>query len=235
MIKMQKLQPQIAELKKKYGDDQKSMNEEQMKLFRRYGVNPFGGCLPMLLQLPILIALFRGLREAYALRHASFLYISDLSRPDQLFDFPESIPLIGGVAFNALPIVWGALMLGQQKLMHRPAASEQAAQQQAMFKWMPLFFVFFLYGMPSGLLVYWVTSTAVGMCERLWVERHARDIELEPVEEAARKRKSRGAGGADGKKGWFARMMEAGEKYMEEQERKARQSDDQRRKDRKKK
>jgi YidC/Oxa1 family membrane protein insertase len=187
MIKMQKLQPQIKEMQRKYPNDRQKHTEEQMKLFRRYGVSPLGGCMPMLLQMPVFIALFRALRQAYVLRQTSFLYIDDLSLPDAAFTLSFHLPLLGN-QINILPLLMVGLMLMQQRMMHQPAATEQAAQQQKMMKWMPVFFGFIFYKMPSGLCLYWATSTAIGVGERMLVERHAREIELEPKDEAGAKR-----------------------------------------------
>lgn len=231
MVKMQKLQPQINEIRRKYASDQKKASAEQMRLFREYGVNPMGGCLPMLLQLPIFIALFRALREAYVLRQAGFLYIDDLSLPDALFVLPNGIPFLGGMAFNLLPILWTALLLFQQKLMRQPAATEQARQQQAMFKWMPIVFLFILYKMPSGLCLYWVASTLIGLGERIWVERHAASIELSPVGAASGGKTSPNR--AKKRAGFFGRLASRAEEYMKEQERRAREADEQRRKEKK--
>jgi len=187
MIKMQKLQPQVKELQRKYANDRQKHTEEQMKLFKRYGVSPLGGCMPMLLQMPVFIALFRALRQAYVLRQTGFLYIDDLSLPDAAFTLPFYLPVLGN-QINILPLLMVGLMLMQQRMMHQPAATEQAAQQQKMMKWMPVFFGFIFYKMPSGLCLYWATSTAIGVGERMLVERHARDIVLTPKDEAAKKR-----------------------------------------------
>ena len=152
MIKMQKLQPQIAELQRKYADDKQMQTREQMALFQKYGVHPLSGCGPMLLQLPVLIALYRALGAAIELRHAGFLWISDLSRPDTILHFPISLPLLQD-ELNVLPVLMAAVMFWQQKSMPTPG-SEQAQQQQKMMKWMPLIFVVFFYHMSSGLVLY---------------------------------------------------------------------------------
>jgi len=182
MVKMQKLQPMISEIQRKYADDRRKLSEEQMALFRKYGVTPLGGCLPMLLQMPIFIALFKALRQAYVLRQAPFLYIRDLSQPDAAFLLPFHLPLLGNQV-NVLPLIMVSLMMLQQKFMHQPAATEQARQQQQMFKWMPLFFGFLLYRMPSGLCLYWTTSTGIGILERWFIDRKAQQIKLVPVDE----------------------------------------------------
>jgi len=191
MIKMQKLQPQIAELQRKYADDKQAQTKEQMALFQKYGVHPLSGCGPMLLQLPVLIALYRALGAAIELRHAGFLWISDLSRPDTILHFPISLPLLQD-ELNVLPVLMAAVMFWQQKSMPTPG-SEQAQQQQKMMKWMPLIFVVFFYHMSSGLVLYWTASSAIGIFERWLINRRAASIELKPV--GAAKRASRGQAG----------------------------------------
>jgi YidC/Oxa1 family membrane protein insertase len=220
MIKMQKLQPMTAELQKRHGNDRQKLTEEQMALFKKYGVSPFGGCMPMLLQMPILIALFKTLRQAYVLRQAGFLYIDDLSRPDTIAILPFSIPFLGNQV-NILPVIMTVLMLVQQKFMHQPAATEQARQQQAIFKWMPLLFGLLFYRMPSGLCLYWTTSMGIGIVERWLVERKHRDVELKPVDQTSRKPRSRpsAAPGTPEKKGWLGKLQ----RMVEEQNKRATQ------------
>ncbi len=193
MIKMQKLQPQIAELQRKFPDDKQAQTREQMALYQKYGVHPLSGCGPMLLQLPVLIALYRALGSAIQLRHAGFLWINDLSRPDTIYHFSTALPFLQD-QLNLLPIIMTAVMFWQQKTMPTPT-SEQAQQQQKMMKWMPLMFVFFFYHMSSGLVLYWTLSSAIGIFERWLINRKAASIELKPV--GASKR--RGRNGAAGK------------------------------------
>ncbi len=195
MIKMQKLQPQIAELQRKYPDDKQAQTREQMALFQKYGVHPLSGCGPMLLQLPVLIALYRALGAAIELRHAGFLWINDLSLPDTIYHLPTALPFLQD-ELNLLPIIMTAVMFWQQKTMPTPT-SEQAQQQQKMMKWMPLMFVFFFYHMSSGLVLYWTLSSAIGIFERWLINRQAASIELKPVGESKRRAKA-GAGGRNG-------------------------------------
>ena len=95
MAEMKKLQPLMAEIREKYKDDKKKMNQETMALYKTYKINPMGGCLPMVLQIPVFLALYRMLYEAIELRHAPFLlWIDDLSAPDRLFRFGFSVPFM---------------------------------------------------------------------------------------------------------------------------------------------
>lgn len=149
---MQAIQPLITELRQKYKGDPQRLNQETMKLYKEHGVNPLGGCLPMLLQMPILIALFTVFRSTIEFRGAPFiLWISDLSQPDQLFNLPFTIPFLGWNTFNVLPILMGATMIYQQKTM-----SVQSPSQQKSFMYiMNGFFLIIFYSFPSGLNLYY--------------------------------------------------------------------------------
>ena len=158
MKRMQELQPQIKALQAKYAKTNPQMlQQETMKLYRENKVNPMGGCLPMFLQMPVLFALFTVLRSAIELRYAGFLWIADLSSPENLF--AGHIPVVG--ALNILPLLMSASMIWQQK-MNSPASSaitpEQQQQQKMMTVMMPIMMLFFFYSMPSGLVLYWTTS-----------------------------------------------------------------------------
>ena len=123
---MQAIQPLVAELKNKHKGDSQKLNQETMKLYKEHGVNPLGGCLPMLLQMPILFSLFSVFRSTIEFRGAPFvLWITDLSQPDQLFNLPFTIPLLGWSTFNVLPILMGATMIYQQKTMSIQSPSQQ--------------------------------------------------------------------------------------------------------------
>ena len=190
MHRMQQLQPQLTELQKKYANDSQKLAQEQMALYKRYGVSPLSGCGPMFLQLPVLLALFGALRAAIELRHAGFLWVDDLSGPDTLFRLPTHLPIVGN-QFNLLPILMAAAMMVNQQFTKTPAATEQARQQQRMMKWFPLLFVVMLYNMPSGLCLYWTASTVLGLAERWLIERKASKVELRPVADQ-QKRQQRG-------------------------------------------
>lgn len=166
MHHMQKLQPKIAELREKHKNNKRKQSEEQMKLFREHGVNPMSGCLPIFLQLPIFIALYRGLDLSVELRQAPFmLWINDLSKPDVLCPLPFALPLVGWTTLHVLPIAMTVTMVIQQQMMPK-STDPQQQQQQKMMMFMPVMFLFIMYRMPSGLTLYWFTSTLLGILEQ---------------------------------------------------------------------
>jgi YidC/Oxa1 family membrane protein insertase len=154
MRRMQALQPQLKELQAKYKDNPQRMQQEVMKFYKENKVNPMGGCLPMLIQIPVFIALFVVLRSAIELRFSKFLWIRDLSEPEHLF--AGMIPIVGSL--NILPLLMSATMVWQQKLT--PSAGDPQ-QQKMMAIMMPIMMLFFFYTMPSGLVLYWTTSNLI--------------------------------------------------------------------------
>ena len=170
MKKMQLLGPEMEEMKAKHGDNPQELNKKMMELYKERGVNPLGGCLPIALQMPIFITLYRMLWQAYELRGAPFvLWVTDLSQPDRLLHMPwmTQVPFIGsGLEYlNVLPILMGISMILHQKLMPTPGAG-QNQQQKMMMTFMPVFFCFICYNMASGLNLYILTSTVLGMVQQ---------------------------------------------------------------------
>ncbi len=219
MHKMKKLQPHLQELMKKYGDDRQKMAQEQWKLYSKYGVHPMKGCFPMLLQMPVFLALFKTLRTSVQLRQATFIpgWITDLSRPDTVWQMPISLPILGN-DFNVLPFIMiGAWMLNQQ-LTPTPA-DPKAQQQQKIMKWMPVLFAFMFYNFASGLLLYITCSSMVGAFEHWLIRKKSEGLELVPVAEAKEaKNKDKTKKTSHGhlpakktKKGWMQRLLEAEE------------------------
>lgn len=144
MKEMQLLQPKIAELREKYSKDPQRLNQETMKLYGEHGVNPLGGCLPTVLQMPLLFALFVVFSSAIELRQAPFiLWIKDLSVSDTIYSLP------GGIAVNVLPLLMGLTMFVQQKM------TVTDPKQKFMLYLMPVVFTFMFYGFPSGLTLYY--------------------------------------------------------------------------------
>ena len=195
--RMKDLQPQIAELKEKYKDEPQKMSQAQMELWRKEGVNPLGGCLPALCQLPIFVALYSALYSWVDLRMASFLWVDNLAAPDHLADFPFYVPLLGEW-FNLLPLITVALFYGQQKMTMPPAINAEMAMQQKMMTFMMLFMGFLFYSFPAGLNVYFISSSLWGMCERKILEKIP-EKPVDPVKEEARRKKK--------ENGWLARVM----------------------------
>ena len=145
--KMSLLTPKMTELREKYKDDPQKMNEEVMKLYREYGVNPFSGCVPMLIQIPIFFGFYAMLGSAIELRNSSFLWVQDLSQPDTVFR-------LWGFPINVLPIVMAGTMIWQMAIS--PKSGD--AMQQRIFYFMPVVFLVFCYNYASGLALYWATQ-----------------------------------------------------------------------------
>lgn len=169
MSEMKKLQPLMTELREKYKDDKQKMNQELMGLYRTYKVNPMGGCLPMVLQIPVFFALYRMLYQAIELRHAPFfLWINDLSAPDRLFEFGFSIPFMEPpYGIPVLTIVMGATMLLQQKMSPPPGDPTQAK----MMMLMPLVFTFIFINFSSGLVLYWLVNNVLSISQQYYVQK----------------------------------------------------------------
>jgi YidC/Oxa1 family membrane protein insertase len=157
MKEMQKFQPLMAKLKEKYKDDAQRMNQEMMKLYKEHKINPFSGCLPMLVQIPVFMGLFYMLRSAIELRGQNFLWVGDLSRPDTIFH-------LFGLPVNPLPLLMTGSMIWQQKLT--PTTGD--AQQQKMMMFMPLLMLIFFYNASSGLALYWTVQQFLSIAQQWW-------------------------------------------------------------------
>jgi YidC/Oxa1 family membrane protein insertase len=155
---MQTLQPQLKEIREKFKDNPQRMQQETMAFYKENKVNPLGGCLPMLIQMPILIGLFFVLRSAVELRFSKFLWISDLSEPENLFAGMFTIPIIGWNSLNILPLLMAATTVWQQKMT--PSAGDPQ-QQKMMAIMMPIMMLFVCYNMPSGLVLYWTAGNLI--------------------------------------------------------------------------
>ncbi len=168
MERMRALQPKLTELKEKHADDKQKQSEAMMSLYKQEGVNPLGGCFPMLLQLPVFIGLFYSLRSSIQLRQAPFFgWIDDLSAPESLFEIPGL-----GLPLRVLPLVMGASMLVQQKIT--PTQGMDPAQQKMMTIVMPIMMTVLFYQFPSGLVLYWMVSNVLAISHQLWIGRHLR-------------------------------------------------------------
>lgn len=171
MKRMQLVQPKIKELQEKYKNNKEVLQKKTMELYKEEKVNPMGGCLPMLFQMPVLYGLFIIFRTAIELRGAPFmLWMNDLSAPDAMFNFGANIPLLG-TEFNILPILMTVLMVVQQKLSGSNAMSSgQQAQQQKMMMWlMPAMMFFLFYKFPSGLVLYYLTFNALTIVQQKYI------------------------------------------------------------------
>ncbi len=169
MSEMKKIQPLMKEIREKYKTDKKKMNEEVMSLYRTYKINPLGGCLPMVVQLPVFFALYRMLYQAIELRHAPFfLWIDDLSAPDRLFHFSFSIPFMEPpYGIPVLTIIMGATMLLQQKMS--PPMGDPTQAKMMMF--MPLIFTVIFINFSSGLVLYWLVNNILSISQQYYIQK----------------------------------------------------------------
>jgi YidC/Oxa1 family membrane protein insertase len=169
MKKMQEIQPLMNDIKEKYKKDSQRMQKEMMELYKKHKVSPLGGCLPMLLQIPVFFALYQVLLRAIELRGAPFmLWITDLSAPDTLIGhIPAMIPLIGGFALGPLPLLMGATMFIQQKMTPSSMDPTQAKMMLAM----PIIFTFMFLNFASGLVLYWLVNNILGIIQQYFVNR----------------------------------------------------------------
>lgn len=159
---LQQLQPKIQKLKEAHKNSPEKMNQEVLKLYREHKVNPMGGCLPMVLQMPVFIALYQTLVRSVELRGADFLWIRDLSAPDSFWRLPWGIPFLGD-SINLLPILMIGAMIVQQRLSAKATAATTTPNdpQKLMATVMPVLFGFLFYHLPAGLVLYWLTNTVV--------------------------------------------------------------------------
>jgi len=168
MKNMQKLQPKVAKLKEKFKDDPQKMNQEMMALYKTYKVNPLGGCLPMVLQIPFFFALYKVLLMSIELRHAPFmLWINDLSAPDRLW-IGFDIPYLHGVP--VLTLLMGASMYLQQKMTPTTADPTQAKIMQML----PVIFTFMFLNFASGLVLYWFVNNLLSILQQQLINRQTK-------------------------------------------------------------
>jgi YidC/Oxa1 family membrane protein insertase len=173
MFMMSKISPKIKELQEKYKNDRQQLGVEQMKLFKENGVNPLAGCLPMFIQMPVLISLFSTVGEGFPLRHAHFFdWIQDLSAPDQFMTLGFDMFGLGNgdgtTNLNLLVVLYIITMLVQQSMMPK-SEDPQQQQMQKMMKFMMIGFAVILYNYSSGLMLYFVGSNTLGMAESWYI------------------------------------------------------------------
>ena len=170
MKQMQELQPKIEVLRKTYKDNPQRLNKEIMELYRRHKINPLGGCLPVLLQIPVFFALYQVLIRSVALKGAKFFWIQDLSLLDKIISLPGTYPLIGN-SINILPILMSISMFFQQKLSSATQMSSSSEQQKMMLILFPIIFVFIFYNMPAGLVLYWLVNNILMLVQQVRMNR----------------------------------------------------------------
>lgn len=168
MKRMSQLQPKIKELKEKYKDAPEKLQKATVELYRIHKVNPLGGCLPILIQMPFFIALYSALSTSFGLWNSPFiLWIKDLSAPDTLF-------MIDTFHVNVLPILWAGSTFIQQKMTPAPSTS---ASQQWVMKLMPLMLLFIFWTMPSGLTLYWTIQNTLQIAHQVYVNKYKKTPE----------------------------------------------------------
>jgi len=169
MKEMRKLQPMMAKLREKYKNNKQEMNKQLMGLYKTYKINPMGGCLPMLVQMPVFFAFYRILPNSIELRHAPFvLWVNDLSAPERLFSFPFTIPLMAPpYGIPVLTLLMGASMFLQQKMT--PMTGDPA--QAKMMMLLPIVFTFLFINFPAGLVLYWLVNNILSIAQQHRINR----------------------------------------------------------------
>jgi YidC/Oxa1 family membrane protein insertase len=173
--RMQSLGPKLEELKKKYKDNPAKMNQEMAAIYKREGINPVSGCLPMLLQIPVFFALYGLFNNHFDLRGAAFFgWINDLSAPDSIWNFaPATVPFFGWSDVRLLPVLFVATQLISSKMMQTPS-SVSNTQMKMMTYGIPVVFFFVLYDVPSGLLVYWIVQNVLSVVQQFFINKKRR-------------------------------------------------------------
>ncbi len=166
--KMQQLQPKLSELQAKYKDKPEMLSQKTMELYKKSGINPMSGCLPMLLQMPFLFAMYQLLDRMFELKGASFLWIKDLAMPDSLITFGFTIPLLNIDSLNILPIIMVVTQVFQSLLTPGMGNNPQA---KMMIWLMPLMFFFFFYNVSSGLVLYWTIMNLLGIIQQVYMNK----------------------------------------------------------------
>ncbi|TVR41186.1 MAG: membrane protein insertase YidC [Planctomycetota bacterium] len=170
MMAMAKLGPELKRIQEQYKNDPQTRNAKTMELWRKHGVNPLGGCLPIFIQMPIFIALYQAFSHVAELRGESFLWIPDLTLPDQTFFFGTLLGFT--VTLNVLPILYMVIslfMTFSNKPPPNTSGNDQAAQMMKIMRWLPVLFGVIFYNMPSGLVLYFTMSALISTIEIKWI------------------------------------------------------------------
>lgn len=182
MVRMQQIAPEVTAIQEKFKKDPKKAQLEIMNLYREKGVNPLSGCFPLLIQMPFLIGMFDLLKSTFELRGASFVpgWIDDLAAPDVLFSWKTPIWFIGN-EFHLLPILLGAVMFLQQRMMSSlpkdpSLLTDQQRQQKTMGNMMTIVFTVMFYNFPSGLNLYWLSSMVLGIFQQWWTQKRMQAV-----------------------------------------------------------
>ena len=186
MAQMRELAPRLQAMKEKFGDDKQKMQQAMMEMYKTEKINPLSGCLPILMQMPVFIALYWMLSAVVELRHAPFFgWIQDLSAPDTFFGtIPNTLPVLGGMPIGLLPLLMGATMLIQSKLNPAPTDPVQAQ----VMKVMPIVFSIFFFFFPAGLVLYWLVNNILSITQQWYINK------MIHAEASAKKANSQGSG-----------------------------------------
>ncbi|MFN9720237.1 MAG: YidC/Oxa1 family membrane protein insertase, partial [Planctomycetota bacterium] len=222
------LQPQVMALKDKFGDDKQKLAQAQMELWRKHGINPFSGCLPLFIQLPIFVGLYTALNSAVDLRLQKLLWIDNLAAPDALFRLPFSLPLGLGRDFSIFPLVTVTLFLLQQKMFMPPAQDEQQEMQYKIMNLMTGVMGIMFWHQPAGLCLYFIASSTWSIAERKLlgntkpVPAGAKpEVEVIIPDKSSDKSRSSSSGSEQTPAkpaGFFARLMEAAQEAQRQAE-----------------
>ncbi len=186
MKRMQAVAPLMKEIQEKYKGDQQKLSAEMMKIYQDYGVNPVGGCLPLLIQLPVFMGFYFMLQSAIELRHADFLWVADLSQPDTVYRIPAlNFPL------NPMPLLMAVTMYFSMSMMPKPQGVDNPMFK--IMKWMPAIFLLFCYTFASALSLYWTVQNLIGMVQmQINLRQEAPTLEeLKKQAEAKRKKRKK--------------------------------------------
>ena len=174
-LKMQELQPKIKEIQDKYKDNPAKMNEEMAKFYKTAGYNPLSGCLPLLIQFPLIFAMYNLFNNYFEFRGAMFIpgWIPDLSKGDSIMQLALTVPVVGWQLTNLrlLPVIYVVSQLLYGKVTQTPGSAQQNSQMKFMMYGMPLIFFFIFYDAPSGLLIYWIFSNVLTMIQQVIINK----------------------------------------------------------------
>jgi YidC/Oxa1 family membrane protein insertase len=175
MKKMQELNPMIQEINEKYAKDPTVKQQKIMELYKKHNANPMGGCLPMVVQIPIFIALYTAFSDTIELWKSPFLWITDLSEPDTIWNSPSLLGY-GSIALNILPLI----MVGSQIIQTRMTAVVSDPNQKTMMYFMPVIMLYFFWSMPSGVTLYWTMQNILSILQQIYTNKF-----VKPKQQAA--------------------------------------------------
>jgi len=172
-LRMQELQPQIQEIQQKHKNNTQKMNEEMAKFYQSVGYNPLSGCLPLLIQFPLIFAMYNLFNNYFEFRGAMFIpgWIPDLSQGDSVLSFAFKIPLLGWSDLRVLPIIYVASQILSGLVTQTPGNNQQNGTMKFMMFGMPLIFFFLFYNAPSGLILYWTLSNVLMLGQQLIINK----------------------------------------------------------------